>query len=90
VSSHLSSCSRSELTSAFESQWLREWGVDIASGRPIELMKLVMREWKTGKILNQYSLEDYEKNWGNVSSSRPRRAAPSILRTKLTFPLALK
>ncbi|ORY88242.1 hypothetical protein BCR35DRAFT_301762 [Leucosporidium creatinivorum] len=47
-------------------QWLREWGVDIASGRPIQLMKLVMREWKTGKILNQYSLDDYEKTWGNV------------------------
>ncbi|KAM0786826.1 hypothetical protein ACM66B_002255 [Microbotryomycetes sp. NB124-2] len=47
-------------------QWLHEWGVDIASGRPTILMKLVMRDWKTGEILNQYSLEDYEKTWGNV------------------------
>ena len=64
--------SRSEaprLTSIAE-QWLREWDVDIASGRPITLMKLVMREWKTGKILNEYSLEDYEKTWGNVSCCR--------------------
>jgi salicylate hydroxylase len=45
-------------------QWLREWGVDISSGRPTNLMKLVMRDWKTGKILNQYSLEEYEATWG--------------------------
>lgn len=49
-------------------QWLHEWGVDVKSGRPIELMKLVMRDWKTGEILNQYSLEDYEATWGNVSA----------------------
>lgn len=60
---------RAELTCLL--QWLREWGVDIASGRPIELMKLVMRDWKTGEILNQYSLDDYEKTWGNVSRSSP-------------------
>lgn len=34
-------------------------------------MKLVMRDWKTGEILNQYSLDDYEKTWGNVSRSSP-------------------
>lgn len=29
-------------------------------------MKLVMRDWETGKILNQYNLENYEREWGNV------------------------
>lgn len=29
-------------------------------------MKLVMRDWETGNILNQYNLDNYEKDWGNV------------------------
>ncbi|TXT11274.1 hypothetical protein VHUM_02025 [Vanrija humicola] len=45
-------------------QWLREWGVDIKRGKPVELMKLVMRDWDTGKILNQYDLDHYEADWG--------------------------
>ncbi|WRT70062.1 uncharacterized protein IL334_007056 [Kwoniella shivajii] len=48
-------------------KWLREWGVDIDSGRPTHLMKLVMRDWDTGKILNNYSLEEYEESWGIVT-----------------------
>ena len=47
-------------------QWLHEWKVDVPSGRPVILMELTMRDWNTGKILNQYRLEDYEKTWGNV------------------------
>jgi salicylate hydroxylase len=45
-------------------QWLKEWGVDVAKGKPVNLMKLVMRDWDTGKILNQYNLDAYEKEWG--------------------------
>ena len=44
-------------------RWLREWGVDCEAGRPVELMKLMMRDWKTGAILNEYSLEGYEQEW---------------------------
>lgn len=29
-------------------------------------MKLVMRDWDTGRILNQYNLDNYEQEWGNV------------------------
>lgn len=29
-------------------------------------MQLTMRDWKTGNIVSQYNLEDYEKTWGNV------------------------
>lgn len=45
-------------------KWLREWGVDPQRGRPVELMKLVMRDWETGEILNLYDLHEYEKTWG--------------------------
>lgn len=45
-------------------QWLKEWGVDVSKGRPVNLMKLVMRDWDTGKILNQYDLDHYESDWG--------------------------
>lgn len=45
-------------------QWLKEWGVDIKRGKPVNLMKLVMRDWDTGKILNQYNLDHYESDWG--------------------------
>ncbi|KAJ3992256.1 salicylate hydroxylase [Lentinula boryana] len=47
-------------------QWLREWDVDIPDMKPVILMKLVMRDWETGKILNQYNLDHYEQEWGNV------------------------
>ncbi|BEJ17786.1 hypothetical protein CspHIS471_0700540 [Cutaneotrichosporon sp. HIS471] len=45
-------------------QWLREWGVDVKRGKPVNLMKLTMRDWETGKILNQYNLDHYEQDWG--------------------------
>ncbi|KAJ7265854.1 salicylate hydroxylase [Mycena haematopus] len=47
-------------------QWLREWEVDIPDMKPVILMNLVMREWETGKVLNDYKLEKYEEEWGNV------------------------
>ncbi|KAF9076582.1 salicylate hydroxylase [Rhodocollybia butyracea] len=47
-------------------QWLREWDVEISDMKPIVLKKLVMRDWETGNILNQYNLDKYEKEWGNV------------------------
>ncbi|CAK5275813.1 unnamed protein product [Mycena citricolor] len=47
-------------------QWLREWEVDIPDMKPIVLMNLVMRQWETGRIQNDYKLEKYEEEWGNV------------------------
>ena len=47
-------------------QWLREWGVNIPMMRPVILQKLVMRDWETGHVLNQYDLDDYEATWGNA------------------------
>jgi len=45
-------------------KWLKEWGVDVSKGKPVNLMKLVMRDWDTGKVLNTYELDNYEKEWG--------------------------
>ncbi|CAK5262676.1 unnamed protein product [Mycena citricolor] len=47
-------------------QWLREWEVDIPDMKPIVLMNLVMRQWETGRVQNDYKLEKYEEEWGNV------------------------
>ncbi|KAF7371483.1 Salicylate hydroxylase [Mycena venus] len=47
-------------------QWLREWEVDIPDMKPVILMNLVMREWETGKVLNDYKLDKYEEEWGYV------------------------
>ncbi|KAJ7229020.1 salicylate hydroxylase, partial [Mycena pura] len=47
-------------------KWLREWQVDIPDMKPVILMNLVMREWETGKVLNNYTLDKYEQEWGNV------------------------
>ncbi|KAJ7638439.1 salicylate hydroxylase [Roridomyces roridus] len=54
-------------------QWLREWDVDIPDMRPVVLMNLVMREWESGKILNDYKLDKYEEEWGNVYNMFHRR-----------------
>lgn len=35
--------------------------------KPINLEKLVMRDWETGRLLNQYNQEDYEATWGHPS-----------------------
>lgn len=33
--------------------------------KPVVLQKLIMRDWETGSVLNQYDLGDYEATWGN-------------------------
>ena len=48
-------------------QWLREWEANIPMMKPINLQKLVMRDWETGHILNQYDQGDYEATWGHPS-----------------------
>ena len=46
-------------------QWLREWEVDILTMKPVALQKLVMRDWETGRVLEQQDL-DHEVTWGNA------------------------
>ncbi|ESK93765.1 salicylate hydroxylase [Moniliophthora roreri MCA 2997] len=67
-------------------QWLREWGVDIPDMKPVILMKLVMRDWSTGQILNQYNLDNYEKEWGNVYNMFHRQDMHATLLKTATDP----
>lgn len=60
-------------------QWLHEWGVDVPAGRPVILQELTMRDWKSGEILNQYHLQDYEKEWGHVYNMFHRKDMHQIL-----------
>ncbi|KAM0752962.1 FAD/NAD-P-binding domain-containing protein [Meredithblackwellia eburnea MCA 4105] len=45
-------------------QWLHEWGVDVPSGKPVDLKKLIMRDWRTGDVMSVYDLGEYKKTWG--------------------------
>ncbi|KAK0498378.1 salicylate hydroxylase [Armillaria luteobubalina] len=67
-------------------QWLREWDVDIADMKPVILMKLVMRDWDTGRILNQYNLDNYEQEWGNVYNMFHRQDMHATLLKTATSP----
>ena len=60
-------------------QWLREWGVDIPMMKPVVLQKLVMRDWETGRVLNQYNLDNYEATWGNVYNMFHRQDMHKVL-----------
>lgn len=50
-------------------RWLHEWEVDVATGDPVVLRKLINRDWKTGEPVSEYDLSDYEEKWGYVSLS---------------------
>ncbi|KAJ4492807.1 salicylate hydroxylase [Lentinula edodes] len=67
-------------------QWLREWEVDIPDMKPVILMKLVMRDWETGRILNQYNLDKYEEEWGNVYNMLHRQDMHATLLKTATSP----
>ncbi|KAJ3922680.1 salicylate hydroxylase [Lentinula edodes] len=67
-------------------QWLREWEVDIPDMKPVILMKLVMRDWETGRILNQYNLDRYEEEWGNVYNMLHRQDMHATLLKTATSP----
>ncbi|KAL5355558.1 hypothetical protein BJX96DRAFT_170783 [Aspergillus floccosus] len=47
-------------------RWLHEWEVDVATGDPVVLRKLINRDWKTGEPVSEYDLSDYEEKWGYV------------------------
>lgn len=62
-------------------QWLREWGVDIPMMKPMVLQKLVMRDWETGRVLNQYDLDNYEDTRNNVYNIHRQDIHRSLLYT---------
>ncbi|RSH95522.1 hypothetical protein EHS25_000614 [Saitozyma podzolica] len=45
-------------------QWLHRWGVDVPSGRPIDLQVLTLRDYKSGEVDMEYDLSQYEAKWG--------------------------
>ncbi|TRM64901.1 hypothetical protein BD626DRAFT_567760 [Schizophyllum amplum] len=60
-------------------QWLHEWKVDVPSGRPVVLLHLTMRDWKTSEPIAVYDLSDYEKKWGNVYNMFHRQDMHTML-----------
>lgn len=54
-------------------KWLREWEVDILMMKPVIAKRFVLRDWETGRIVNQYDLDSYEADWGNVHYTFHRR-----------------
>lgn len=46
------------------SRWLLNWDLDIDAVKPVILHKLVMHEWETGQVINEYGLGDYKEKFG--------------------------
>jgi salicylate hydroxylase len=46
------------------SKFLVEWGVDIPKAKPVVLRSLILHDWKSGAIQNQYGLGDYKEKFG--------------------------
>lgn len=46
------------------SRFLEEWGLDIKAAKPVILESLIMHEWQSGQVQNQYSLGDYRSKFG--------------------------
>ncbi|RFU27330.1 hypothetical protein B7463_g8996, partial [Scytalidium lignicola] len=61
-------------------RWLHEWDVDVAKGDPVVLRKLINRDWKTGKPVSVYDLDDYEKRWGYVYNMFHRQYMHAMLK----------
>ena len=61
-------------------RWLHEWGVDVAKGDPVVLRKLINRDWKTGKPVSVYDLDDYEERWGYVYNMFHRQDMHAMLK----------
>lgn len=49
------------------SRFLEQWGVDVKAAKPVVLKKLIMHDWETGVIQNEYGLGDYKAKFGTVS-----------------------
>ncbi|RFU31576.1 hypothetical protein B7463_g4762, partial [Scytalidium lignicola] len=47
------------------SRWLEKWDLDILAVKPVRLRKLIMHDWETGGIKNEYGLGDYKAKFGS-------------------------
>lgn len=41
-------------------RWLEEWDVDVSIGKSVVLQKLILHDWKTGRVQDVYDLSDYK------------------------------
>lgn len=48
------------------SRFLEEWGVDVRAAKPVILKKLIMHDWCSGKVENEYGLGDYKTRFRTV------------------------
>ncbi|OJI96741.1 hypothetical protein ASPVEDRAFT_120797 [Aspergillus versicolor CBS 583.65] len=46
------------------SRFLEEWGVDVKAAKPVILKKLIMHDWRSGQVENEYGLGDYKARFG--------------------------
>ena len=46
------------------SRWLLNWGLDMDAVKPVLLRKLVMHDWSTGRVIDEYGLGDYKEKFG--------------------------
>jgi salicylate hydroxylase len=46
------------------SKFLEEWGIDTSAAKPVILRSLIMHDWKSGEVVNQYGLGDYKAKFG--------------------------
>ncbi|KAF9894468.1 hypothetical protein FE257_007971 [Aspergillus nanangensis] len=46
------------------SRFLESWGVDVKAAKPVILKKLIMHEWASGTVQNEYGLGDYKAKFG--------------------------
>lgn len=46
------------------SKFLEEWGVDTPAAKPVILRSLIMHDWTSGEVMDQYGLGDYKARFG--------------------------
>ncbi|KAJ4376648.1 hypothetical protein N0V86_006764 [Didymella sp. IMI 355093] len=61
-------------------RWLHEWSVDVAKGDPVVLKSLINRDWKTGKPVSTFSLDEHEEKWGYVYNMFHRQHMHAMLK----------
>ena len=73
------------------SRWIERWGVDVESVKPVTLQRLIMHDWESGEVKNEYGLGDYKAKFGSVGlSSLQIYPIISSSKTKKIFILALR
>lgn len=73
------------------------WGVDLTDVQPVVVQRVVMRDWKTGKVVREAPTGDFKKRFGSdyygcvrvdlhtqlkgVATSKEGQGTPAILKT---------